>query len=53
MEEQWQQPEPFLFLPGFLDKNNDLLFRNLKEVSMDRGCLQYSAEQSSSKWGGI
>lgn len=44
MEQQWQ-PEPFLFLPGFLDKNNDLLFRNLKEVSMDKGCFQYSAEQ--------
>uniref|UniRef100_A0A8C9ERG3 Myosin IC n=1 Tax=Pavo cristatus TaxID=9049 RepID=A0A8C9ERG3_PAVCR len=33
---------------GFLDKNNDLLFRNLKEVSMGRGCLQYSAEQGVS-----
>lgn len=44
VEQRWQ-PERFLFLPGFLDKNNDLLFRNLKEVSVDRGCFQYSAEQ--------
>uniref|UniRef100_A0A8C0BBR5 Unconventional myosin-Ic n=1 Tax=Buteo japonicus TaxID=224669 RepID=A0A8C0BBR5_9AVES len=32
---------------GFLDKNNDLLFRNLKEVSVDRGRFQYSAEQGA------
>uniref|UniRef100_A0A8B9TPF8 Unconventional myosin-Ic n=1 Tax=Anas platyrhynchos TaxID=8839 RepID=A0A8B9TPF8_ANAPL len=30
---------------GFLDKNNDLLFRNLKEVSMDAGYFQYSAAE--------
>ena len=45
VEQRWQ-PERFLFLPGFLDKNNDLLFRNLKEVSVDRECSPYSAE-----WG--
>lgn len=44
VEQRWQ-PELFLFLPGFLDKNNDLLFRNLKEVSVDRGRFQYSAER--------
>lgn len=43
--ERWWQPEWFLFLPGFLDKNNDLLFRNLKEVSMDAGYFQYSAAE--------
>lgn len=31
-----EQPEWFVSLPGFLDKNNDLLFRNLKEVSAER-----------------
>lgn len=44
VEPRWQ-PEQFLLLPGFLDKNNDLLFRNLKEVSVGRGCFQSSAEQ--------
>lgn len=33
---QPQQIELFCFSLGFLDKNNDLLFRNLKEVSVDR-----------------
>lgn len=48
--EQWWQPEWFLFFPGFLDKNNDLLFRNLKEVSTDAGCSQYSAAEQGGRF---
>lgn len=40
LEVPMEQPEWFVFLPGFLDKNNDLLFRNLKEVSVERGGFQ-------------